>query len=94
MMATSRTRFLPVILVLGASALFVSCSDDGPSDIEPDLITRIFPARSVTSIRPSGRNAMPQGFDSPFASVSTANFCFSEVMTVPEPVCVASSLFS
>ena len=39
------------------------------------------PARSVTSIRPSGKKATDQGYSSPFNKVTTRNVCFSELIT-------------
>ena len=38
--------------------------------------TRSRPGRSVTSILPPGRNAMPHGFSSPSATVTTSNATF------------------
>lgn len=35
-MRNLRSRSLLLVLALGASALLVSCGDDGPSDVEPD----------------------------------------------------------
>ena len=39
--------------------------------------TRRRPGRSVTSIRPSGRKAMPHGFSRPSATVTTSNATFA-----------------
>ena len=41
------------------------------------------PGRSVTSIRPSGRNAIPHGVSRPRATTSSLNACFSDRITWP-----------
>ena len=52
------------------------------SDTSPVLATRRSrPGRSVTSMRPSGRKARPQGWASPFATVSNLIFPASVSMT-------------
>src|SRR5436190_18638461 len=51
------------------------------------LTTRTRPGRSVTSISPSGRNAIPQGTSKPLATTSTL---MAAVPSVPYPFSTSS----
>src|SRR6516225_3218136 len=52
----------------------------------PSLIRRSRPARSVTSILPSGRKARPHGWDKPLVRMTTRILCCSAVSRMNGPV--------